>query len=197
MADPASDVVAETERLVLRRERPGDLAAWLEHMNTPEVQARIGGPQAPEAVAENFARMANCPADQPNFYFIGLKDDGRLIGKCGLAPIDTEAAPEELRGAVQVGWSLRADCWGKGYAREAAECALSMGFGRFGLARIYAQTSESNTPSWGLMKRLGMARRVDLDYLDPEYPPEDNPTMVWSLDREEWRTMREREAADA
>lgn len=197
MAEPASDIVAETERLVLRRERAGDLAVWLEHMNTPEVQARVGGPQAPEKVAENFARMARCPADRPNFYFVGLKGDGRLIGKCGLAPIETEVAPEELRGGIQVGWSLRADCWGKGYAREAAECALAMGFETFGLKRIYAQTSESNAPSWGLMRRLGMTRRADLDYPDPDYPPEDNPTMVWSLDRDAWQAARAEERAHA
>jgi RimJ/RimL family protein N-acetyltransferase len=197
MADAASDIVAETVRLVLRCERPGDLKVWLEHMNTPDVQARIGGPQAPDKVAENFARMANCPADQPSFYFIGLKPDGRLIGKCGLSPIETEVAPDELHGAIQVGWSLRADCWGKGYAREAAECALAMGFEQFALPRIYAQTSESNTPSWGLMRRLGMARRADLDYVDPDYPPEDNPTMVWSLDRDAWQAARAEERAHA
>jgi RimJ/RimL family protein N-acetyltransferase len=197
MADKAHDMVAETERLVLRRERPGDLETWLEHMNTPEVQARIGGPQAPEKVAENFARMANCSADEPSFYFIALKDDGRLIGKCGLAPIETEIAPDELRGAIQVGWSLRADCWGRGYAREAAACALAMGFERFNLSRIYAQTSESNTPSWGLMRRLGMTRRADLDYPDPDYPPQDNPTMVWSLDRNAWLASRAESEAHA
>jgi hypothetical protein len=37
------------------------------------------------------------------------------------------------------------------------------------------------------MKRLGMARRADLDYFDSDYPPEDNPTMVWNLDRANWR----------
>ncbi len=45
-------VIAQAERIVLRREAPGDLEAWLEHLNTPEVTAHLGGPRTPEEVAE-------------------------------------------------------------------------------------------------------------------------------------------------
>jgi len=31
-----------------------------------------------------------------------------------------------------------------------------------------------------------MARLAGLDYPDPDYPPEDNPTMVYGLDRADW-----------
>jgi RimJ/RimL family protein N-acetyltransferase len=191
-----ADVFAETERLVLRRELPGDLAIWLEHMNTPVVQAMVGGVQPPEKIAESFARMA-AGEGALAFYFVALKADGTLIGKAGLSPIETACAPDELKGAVQVGWTLRADFWGQGYAREAAEAALALAFEQLTLPRIYAQTSERNAASWGLMQRLGMARRRDLDYPDPEYPPEDNPTMVWDLDRAGWQAMRAREATHA
>src|SRR5690242_2307859 len=107
-----ADIVAETDRLVLRRERPGDLAVWLEHMNTPAVMQMVGGVQSPEMVAEGFARMAAATAEGlVSFYFLALKADGTLIGKGGLSRIDTLCAPDELRGAVQVGWTLRADHW--------------------------------------------------------------------------------------
>ena len=183
-----AEVVAETERLVLRRELPGDLEVWLEHMNTPQVAEKVGGVQPPEKVAEAFAKMAEATeAGQPSFLLVALKSDGTLIGKCGLARIETAVAPGELRNAIQVGWTLRADCWGQGYAREAAHAALTLAFDRLALPRVYAQTSQRNTASWGLMERLGMNRRADLDYPDPDYPPEDNPTMVYSLDAAEWR----------
>ena len=32
-----------------------------------------------------------------------------------------------------------------------------------------------------------MRRRADLDYPDADYPPEDNPTMVYRLDAADWR----------
>lgn len=198
MAELAGGIVAETERLVLRRELPGDLAVWLEHMNTPQVMAMVGGVQSADTVAQGFSRMAIADAEgEVSFYFLALKADGTLVGKGGLSRIDTLCAPDELRGAVQVGWTLRADCWGRGYAREAGEAALALAFERFALPRVYAQTSERNTASWGLMERLGMARRADLDYPDPDYPPEDNPTMVYQLDAAAWRALATPRAAGA
>jgi RimJ/RimL family protein N-acetyltransferase len=177
----------ETERLVFRREQPGDLETWLEHMNTPEVTEKVGGVQPREKVVQAFAKMAADGEGELSFYFLARKEDGALIGKAGLSRIETAVAPDELRGAVQVGWTLRADCWGKGYAREAAQAALALAFDRLRLSRVYAQTSERNTASWGLMERLGMERRADLDYPDADYPPEDNPTMIYSLDAGDWR----------
>jgi RimJ/RimL family protein N-acetyltransferase len=181
-----ADIVAETERLVFRREEPGDLAVWLEHMNTPEVTEKVGGVQPADKIVANFAKMAADAEGALGFYFLARKSDGTLVGKAGLSRIETAVAPDELRGAVQVGWTLRADCWGQGYAREAAQAALELAFERLRLPRVYAQTSERNTSSWGLMERLGMERRADLDYPDADYPPEDNPTMIYSLTREQW-----------
>lgn len=182
-----AEIVAETERLVLRHEAEGDLAVWLEHMNTPEVTEMVGRVQPPEKVAETFAKMAGAAAaGEPSFLLVVLKSGGTLIGKCGLAPIETSVAPDELRNAIQAGWTFRADCWGQGYAREAAQAALALAFDHFGLTRVYAQTSQRNVASWRLMERLGMRRRSELDYPDADYPPEDNPTMVYSLDRADW-----------
>ena len=147
----------------------------------------VGGVQSPQNVAESFARMAAGTEGLLSFYFLARKDDGTLVGKGGLSRIETLVAPDELRGAVQVGWTLRADCWGRGYAREAGEAALALAFERLELSRVYAQTSQRNTASWGLMERLGMARRADLDYPDTDYPPEDNPTMVYQLEAADWR----------
>ena len=51
---------------------------------------------------------------------------------------------------------------------------------------VVALTSHANEPSWRLMERLGMERREDLDFDDPRFPPEDNPTILYSLSREAW-----------
>ena len=185
-----ADIVAETERLVLRHERPGDLEIWLEHMNTPEVMEMVGGVQSPEKVAEGFAKARTDDRELP-FLFVALKAGGKLIGKCGLALIETEVAPDSLKGQTQIGWSLRADHWRRGYATEAATAMLAMAFERFGLSRVSSQTSERNRASWRVMERLGMTRLAELDYDDPEYPPEDNPTMVWGVTRESWASHRE------
>ena len=192
-----AEMIAETERLILRRECAGDLAIWLEHMNTPQVMDKVGGVQTAEKVAEGFARMAEDDVGEPPFLFVALKADGTLIGKCGLAPVGTEVAPDALRGQVQIGWTLRADHWGHGYATEAARAMLALAFERYALAMVYSQTSERNRASWRVMERLGMTRLAQLDYDDPDYPPEDNPTMVWGIRRKAWQAARAGAAADA
>ena len=53
--------------------------------------------------------------------------------------------------------------------------------------RVVAVTYKENEPSWGLMERLGMKRRAELDFDDPRFP-ELNPTIVYTIAREEWRT---------
>ena len=100
MVDIRPGVIAETARLVLRREQPGDLAVWLEHINTPEVMGRIGGVQTPEKVAESFAKMAASNAeDELPFVFVALKTDGevrvrarRLITRGSLVVVVVAAA---------------------------------------------------------------------------------------------------------
>ena len=51
---------------------------------------------------------------------------------------------------------------------------------------MVAITFAQNVASWGLMKRLGMERRSDLDYDDPRFP-DLNPTIVYAIGREAWR----------
>jgi RimJ/RimL family protein N-acetyltransferase len=181
------EIVATTERLVIRTEAEGDFEHWLAHMNTPEVQAFLGGPQSEDKVAESFARMREAHDDgRPSFHLIALQD-GTLIGRCGLTTIDPEQAPDGLRGQLQIGWTLHPDHWGRGYATEAAKAMLARAFDRFAALAVYGQTSERNAASWRVMERLGMRRMEQFDYEDPAYPPEDNPTMVYGLTREEWR----------
>lgn len=193
-----ADTRLETERLVLRHARPDDLDVWLNQLNSPEVMARLGGVKPPEKVAASFARMLSNRAEgEFPFLVVALRSNDLAIGKCGLARIAESGAPRGLAGKVQIGWSLRADLWGQGYAREAAEAVLGLAFGELALPTVFGQTSESNTASWGLMHRLGMTRADELDYTDPDYPPADNPTMVWRIDRRSWRATEAKVAARA
>jgi RimJ/RimL family protein N-acetyltransferase len=185
-----AEIVAETARLILRTEAPGDLDRWMEVMNTPAVLKHLGGVMERHQVETNFARKAASSAQHGySFWNVQTKDDGLLIGHCGLAPIEGEAAGPVLNAALQIGWSIADIHWRQGYAMEAARAVIELAFTRFGLDLIYALTSEANTPSWRLMEKLGMERVPELDYVDPEYPPEENPAIVYRLRREAWLTQ--------
>jgi RimJ/RimL family protein N-acetyltransferase len=179
-----ADIILETDRLILRTEAPGDFGFWMEHMNTQVVLRNLGGPREPHEIEAMFAQMAASIArDGYGVWMLQMKADGTPLGKAGLSPIDAETAPACLHGAAQIGWSLRPDYWRRGLAIEAARAIFDHGFTRLGIDRIYGQTSHSNVASWRMMEKLEMQRMSHLDYADPDYPPEDNPTIVYVTER--------------
>lgn len=79
---------------------------------------------------------------------------------------------------------------GEGIAKEAAIASLDLAFGRFAAPHVIALTIAQNEASWGLMHRLGMKRREDLDFVDTRFGPELNPNMVYRIEAAEWPAAR-------
>lgn len=182
-----AEIVAETDRLILRTEADGDLDRWMEVMNTPAVMQHLGGVCERHEVEARFAKKAAGIAKFGyGFWHLQTKIDGQLIGQCGFGPIDVEAAGPVLNGGTQIGWSIADSHWRQGYASEAACAAIDLAFNRFGIDQLYAQTSNANRASWAMMEKLGMHRAAELDYIDPNYPPEENPTIIYQLSRAQW-----------
>ena len=77
------------------------------------------------------------------------KSEGRLVGFCGLQPLD------DLPG-VEIGWWLAQDQWGQGLATEAARVAAKDGFERIGLNKIVAVALPENRAPIYVMEKLGM-----------------------------------------
>jgi RimJ/RimL family protein N-acetyltransferase len=67
---------------------------------------------------------------------------------------------------------------------------LDLAFGKFDAPFVVALTIGPNLESQGLMKRLGMRRRPDLDFNDPRLGPAMNPTIVYSIDAAAWPAAR-------
>lgn len=174
----------ETERLVLRDWRDEDWAPFWEGTNTPEVMRWLGG-VADEAKRQGAqGRLLGYERDHGHtFWCVERKGDGAIIGFCGLKRSNQSGGP---MGMMEVGWRLREDSWGKGYAKEAASASLDLAFDRFGADEVIALTVNQNEPSWGLMKRLGMRRREDLDFANADFNEEDPTIIVYSIAREAW-----------
>jgi RimJ/RimL family protein N-acetyltransferase len=179
-----ADIIIETDRLILRTIAPGDIAQWALHMNTPAVTEHLGGPRDHVKIEANFAQTeAAFARDGFGFMMMQHKRSGDFIGNCGLKRVDNEYAPSVLLGEMEIGWSLREDYWRCGYTYEAAIATLELAFERHGADRVFAFTTDRNIPSWRLMEKLGMARRNDLEFDDPDYADYDNPTIVYEKSR--------------
>lgn len=176
----------DTGRLILRDWRDEDIEPFIRHTNVEPVMRWLGGVQEDEQIREIIrARLMRWQRERGfTFWAVERKTDGALLGFCGLKIADGAGSP--IAGEIEVGWRLREDAWGQGYAKEAAIASLDFAFDRLGAAQVVAITVIQNAPSWGLMQRLGMRRREELDHDDPRFP-ELNPVIVYSIAREDWR----------
>jgi RimJ/RimL family protein N-acetyltransferase len=184
-------IATETERLILREWGERDEWPFYEVMNTPLVMRWLGGVQPREEWHAGYQRLFGYQRDFGfTFWIVERKSDGQILGFCGLKRANAPGAT--FQGEVEIGWRLREDAWGKGYAKEAAITSLDLAFSRFGAPHVVAITALGNEPSQGLMKRLGMARREDLDFIDERFAvdSEVNPQIVYRIDAAEWPSAR-------
>ncbi|HEY0627432.1 MAG TPA: GNAT family N-acetyltransferase [Allosphingosinicella sp.] len=178
----------ETERLILRNWREEDVEPFIRHTNTPAVMQWLGGVPPADVLRQRIReRMMRWQEERGfTFWVVQRKADSELLGFCGIKTADDEGSP--VCGEYEVGWRLREDAWGQGYAKEAAIASLDFAFDRIGAEQVVALTVIGNEPSWGLMERLGMTRRHDLDYEGPEWA--ETPVIVYVIRKDEWQGRR-------
>jgi RimJ/RimL family protein N-acetyltransferase len=169
-----------TARLILRDWGEADIAPFIRHTNTPEVMRWLGGVQTEAALTDAIReRMMRWQRELGfTFWVVERKADAELLGFCGIRIGETPGSP--IEGVHEIGWRLRKDSWGQGYAKEAAIASLEFAFDALGADRVAAITFPGNVASWGLMERLGMTRRPEFDYDDPRFP-DLNPTIVYDI----------------
>lgn len=156
------EVIATTERLVLRTFRSVDLPDYAELNADPEVYATLGGAPLSRDDSDGIAAWAQDLFEREGIGLLAVerRSDGAFIGMCGLH--HQASYPDE----IEVGWRLAPRYWHHGYATEAAAGWLDLGLGPMGFTRIISITEPSNVRSIAVMQRLGMtfdhaARVVD------------------------------------
>jgi RimJ/RimL family protein N-acetyltransferase len=192
-----AEIAAETERLRLRTWDQKDRLSFYEVMNTPIVMRWLGGEQTVEEWSAGYERLRGYQRDFGfTFWIVERKADDEILGFCGLKRANAPGA-DAIAGEIEIGWRLREDAWGQGYAKEAAIASLDLAFERFDAPRVVAVTAARNGPSQGLMIRLGMTRREDLDFVDQRFPPDNpvNPQVVFVLEASDWPKVRDSLAA--
>lgn len=175
----------ETERLVLRPWCEADKPAFHDIVNTPAMMVHFGGvrPRA-EIDALIDAQMAKQAADGHCMWAVETRADGALAGVCGLRIGGHPDTPVD--GMYELGWRIAERHWGQGIAREAAAASRDWGWANTSAQTIAAWTNPGNAPSWGLMLRLGMERRPELDFRHPRFRDNDDPLgdmIVYAIDR--------------
>lgn len=142
----------ETERLIIREFVPEDLEAVHAYASDPLVtRYMIWGPNTEAETREYIRSMIDMQNQSPRQSYelaVVLRDTGQVLGGCGI----------HLTGPRQgeIGYCFNPLFWKRGYTSEAAAALLRLGFGEFGLHRIYATCRPDNIASAKVMQKIGM-----------------------------------------
>jgi RimJ/RimL family protein N-acetyltransferase len=155
----------ETERLVLREFRAGDLDAHSATLGDEEIMRHIGG--KPLNREDSWRRLL---MGVGMWSLIGMgpwaverKSDGRMIGHCGFFQFHREMTPLIL-GEPEMGWIFDRSVHGEGIAFEACQAALAWAESEIGANSYPAIIDLDNVASMKLADRLGFVRQDDGQY---------------------------------
>ncbi|RNL86984.1 GNAT family N-acetyltransferase [Halostreptopolyspora alba] len=172
-----------TQRLLLRQWREDDLEPFA-HLNAdPEVVRYL---PASLTRGESLAMLRRLRESLHNagygLWALETRHNGDFIGFTGVQDVPFEA---HFTPAMEVGWRLARHAWGHGYATEAARAAVRHAFVTVGVGEIVAFTTEANTRSRAVMRRLGMRHDPVDDFDHPRLPAghELSRHVLYRLDR--------------
>lgn len=117
---------------------------------------------------------------------VSIPNIADFIGFIGLArpAFDAHFTP-----AVEIGWRLAFDYWGKGYATEGAKAALAWGFETLNQDEIVSFTAVQNMRSRRIMEKIGMHYNSKDDFDHPKFA-EGHPLkrhVLYRISQQEWR----------
>jgi RimJ/RimL family protein N-acetyltransferase len=146
----------QTERLDLRLLSEEDLDAWADFIGDPEATRLLHSPNPVEdrevalAALRRWVEMADGPI---GMYSLTLHETGETVGFVGFIPRDHPWGQE-----FELGWLLRRQFWGKGYATEAAKALKPLVPDRFvSMIRV------ENEASANVARKLGMTIEREVD----------------------------------
>ena len=154
-----------TSRLLLRHWREEDRAPFAEMGADAEVMEHFPAPMS-HAESDAFVDRIGALLEERGWglWAVEVLETGRFVGFTGLNVPGFEAP---FLPSTEIGWRLRRDAWGRGYATEAARGVLAVAFDDLELDELVSFTAASNVRSQAVMRRIGMATDPSEDFDHP------------------------------
>ena len=143
-----------TDRLVIRRFRPEDAAAFAAYRSNPDVARYQDWDSCTRQQADDFVReMARThPGVAGEWFQFAVADpaSNELLGDVGLGVDSHDTSRAEL------GFTFGPAHQGKGYATEAVTRVIAYAFEPLGAESVFAVADARNHASIALIERIGM-----------------------------------------
>ena|SRR5688572_19062265 len=146
--------VVETERLILRQLRVEDAEDLFRIYSNPVTMKFMGqGPASAEEMGVNIQKHIETYYDKYGFglWATILKENDRLIGRCGLLYQEIDGAKD-----LEIAALIDCDYWRKGLVTEAMQSIVKIGFDKYKFKRIIAVIVPDNIGSIRVAEKVGM-----------------------------------------
>jgi RimJ/RimL family protein N-acetyltransferase len=142
--------VIQTERLILRGAEPRDFDTYLKMMECDHHSSKL----TTEDVWRKFTSATGLwLLLRYGYWSIEQKDGGDFIGRAGFGEFRRGLKPS-IDGIPEIGWRIRPDLWGRGYASEAVSACLEWADKHLS-QKVVAIIESSNRPSVRLAAKAG------------------------------------------
>jgi RimJ/RimL family protein N-acetyltransferase len=141
-------MLLKTERLIIRKFKPIDLASLID-MFSDEGVMRFIGPRRAMTKAETEEWLTNILQRQDielSRYVVALKENDELIGVAGL---------KEEDGIIDFGYYFRRSYWGEGFVSEACSAILPYVEDKLHITDYQIFIADENIRSIKMIKNLG------------------------------------------
>ncbi len=179
----------ETERLMIRYIEPDDATDMYEYASREEVcRYLLWSPHLNLAATQGYIEFLNKRYQKGLYadWAIVLKENGKMIGTCGFANVDT---PGNM---AEIGYVLSPEYHGKGYMTEAVTSVLKLSFETFCFDFVKLRIIKGNEASVRLAERLGFKH---IDVISMEIKGVMHDVLNFVLKKEEYEN-RKKEAVD-
>jgi RimJ/RimL family protein N-acetyltransferase len=154
-----SDLELRTERLLLRRFRPGDIDRLADWQARADVARFLyWGPRSREeaeaALAKRLTENRLEGDDDCLALAVERREDGLLLGDLSLW------LRSVLHRQVEIGYVFHPDAGGHGYATEATRALIDFAFDTLEAHRVFANLDARNVPSAALLRRLNLRQEA-------------------------------------
>jgi 3-dehydroquinate dehydratase / shikimate dehydrogenase len=161
----------KTKRLILRPWKETDLDPFAALNADPKVMEYFPSTLSREE-SDSLANRIQSKFEEKGYgmWAVAIPGIADFIGFIGLNNVDKSTFPAHFTPAIEIGWRLASDYWGKGYATEGAKAVLAYGFESLNLEEIVSFTAVQNMRSRRIMEKIGMHHDSKDDFDNPKLP---------------------------
>ncbi|ALV41825.1 acetyltransferase [Pseudarthrobacter sulfonivorans] len=145
-------IPGKTSRLRFRQMASADLDNMTALLGDPAVMAYYPAPKTREEAAQWIAwNEANYATHGYGLWIVETLD-GEFLGDCGLTCQQVNGRSE-----LEVGFHIRAEAWGRGYATEAAAACMEFARDELAVKQLVAIIHPENVASRRVAEKIGMS----------------------------------------